>query len=156
VTNDCNVHLKLWVLGSVTAYKFDTCWPEMSVQMCATQRALYNIHHTTCTFRGTEVAFKSSLIWVMYRFSRFYWDYYVGVCGNTFFASISSCYSSIHVPHKYSLCLCTICFMTDYFRTQNLSYLTQQRNAMKNGRPMNYFLQIQLAIVRNLYTCRAA
>jgi len=156
MTNDCNIHLKLWVLGSVIVYKFVTCWQDISVQVCATQRALCNIHHTTCALRGTEVAFKSNLIWVMYRFCRLYWDYYVGVCGNTFFASVSYRYSSIHVPHDYSLRLCTICVMTDYFRTQNLSYLTHQRHDMKNGRPMKYFLQIRREIARNLYTCREA
>jgi hypothetical protein len=140
---DCNIYLKLWVLGSVIAHKFVTFWPEISAQMCATQRALHNTHHTTCAFRGTEVAFKSSVMWVTYRFSRLYWDYYVGVYGNTFFVSVNCPYSSTHVSHNYSLCLCTICFMTDCFKTQDLSYLTHQRNAMMNGRPMNYFLQIR-------------
>jgi hypothetical protein len=145
-----SLHLKLWVSGSVIAYKFVTFGPEISVQMCAMQRALYNIHHTTCAFRGTEVAFKSNLMWVLYCFSRLYWDYYVGVYGNTFFASVRSHSSRMHVPHNYSLCLCKKCVMTDYFRNQDLSYLTHQRNAMKNGRPMNYFLQSRREIARNV------
>jgi hypothetical protein len=126
--------------------------------LCVWGNRLYIIYATQIAHFEARKWYLNQIWYELFTVSVDYWHYCVGViwkyCLRLLVCTSAACFCL--VPIACASLSCTIWAMRVYFRTQDLSYLTHQRNAITNGRCKNNLIRMRREIASNLYTCTAA